>query len=43
MFIESQEINVVRNSRGLTAPGAKTRDGRTFRELLAPGYWTLLF
>ena len=32
-----------RHSRELTAPGAKTQSPRTFRELLAPGYWTLSF
>jgi hypothetical protein len=30
------------NSREPTASGAKTRHPSTFRELLAPGYWTLL-
>ena len=37
-FIERQIFNVVNNSRGLTAPGGKTRNSNTFRGLLAPGY-----
>ena len=31
-------ISASENSRGLTAPGDRTRNSRTFRELLAPGY-----
>ena len=31
------------NSRGLTAPGEKSRNPRTFRGLLAPGYYDISF
>jgi|GEM_PF-4405652 len=41
-FIGFQENIGVNNSRGLTAPGRKPRNSRTFRGLLAPGYCDIM-
>ncbi len=35
---QAQNHNIASNSRGLTAPGRKSCETRTFRGLLAPGY-----
>ena len=41
--IRWQKNNVINNSRGLTAPGGKTRNSSTFRGLLAPGYCDICY